>query len=957
MDQLIKLIDKKLEFINNVISILSTRVKNNYEKIRFFNNCRSNLDLVDVSLIDDMFELNNSNSRDFDFIKFIMSENLYKKYNDQSQVKNAIEMFSTAASEKIVELEESNSKLNKEKQELFRESTELVNNKNKLINCFSNKTFFDKEMVDFITDIVSFSDSYNKDLFNELISILNINTSNLKSDRKVEEKKDEVISKIEDSLKEVVDESKDEEAINNNSSKDLPNYSKVWDKLKGEYERVIGGNYGVLFVYKDELYGVCSAKTGDVIIPCKFSEYSDAWNYWKELEFPTEKIQNYEDKDLETELAGELNEVTGYYVDSTRIDNLLKNTEISRILLQLHRINKSLDLENDNSEVMKLLKEKLELQIKLQELFAKEEKQDIQENMIADEEKLEEKQLNEDILDPVYQDLKTKFDLVVKTDDDVYFVSKNNSYGVYSLSGEQIMPCQYNEYSEAYHYWSNLGFPKNPIEEEIELPIEDAKKELKADEYVSNSSNNIEKTHSISNVRRTHHGGVTTEIKNDKIPKTYVNYSSKKETKKDFYNPSDEKSMIKTLPNLTNDQIDIVENINDPKTLDVIRDSIDKYMKVNKPKVILAQDYITKFVKVCLFNECSKSNLVDREALFADMKRLKDDVIDAVTALYQIYGMYNNSNTKEKATKMLQKFFYKHKTVFEKYDYEVSEKIIPRRDYRVENKKPSVGDITDIFQPIFEEKIDDVQKPITNEVIKPSVSTTSEEIAMTFTSNNVSEDFERNYNEEVEELRLIKSLMSDDLSVIHDYYENWLEKVANSKDIYKNDEELFNKIINKKNYFADIEKLLKGFSKNRLNDNENISSFYPLVYAHGLKLTLNYDPSKVQYNFNTLLYFDRIILHQFGDESKNENYINYLEEYAKANNDNVFLEVVNYMKSINKDDLVNLSKYNDLKAIQDDIIILIVSDQMSFVRARHIMRMIQQFKDTYEQAKSANVSR
>ena len=99
------------------------------------------------------------------------------------------------------------------------------------------------------------------------------------------------------------------------------------------------------------------------------------------------------------------------------------------------------------------------------------------------------------------------------------------------------------------------------------------------------------------------------------------------------------------------------------------------------------------------------------------------------------------------------------------------------------------------------------------------------------------------------------------------------------------------------------------------------------------------------------------MLHQFGDESRNENYIYYLEDYARANNDNAFLEVINYMKSINKDELINLPKYSDLKTIQDDIVILIVSEQMSLVKARHIMKMVQQFKESAEQAKNKSVSR
>ncbi|MBO4600617.1 MAG: hypothetical protein J5634_00020 [Bacilli bacterium] len=956
MDQLIRLIDKKIESIEKNNAELSARIKDNYERIRFFNNCRSNINLVDDSLIDEMFELNDSNSKDFDFIKFIISENLYDQFKEQSQVQNAIEMFATAASAKIIKIEEINSSLNAEKQKLFRTSSEINKYKRKLIDCYKNKTFFDKELIDFITDLINNPGSYDKELIDELLSILSINTLNLENKKQIEEQKNDVISQIEDSLKEVVEEPVKEETPTV-SLDDKKTYSQVWDELAAKYEMVLGGNYGVLFVCKDGLFGVCSAKTGDVIIPCKCKEYSEAYNLWGSLNFPTEKVEDELSIDQVSQLLTDYSEELGNVVDGKQIESLLKNSAITGTLLQLYNINKSLENGSDKDQEMSLLKQKLELQLKLQDLLIKESKIEevLEENKTENDISLEndEKVSEENEKDAVYNELKSKFDLVVKDDGGVYFVSKNNSYGVYSFTGEEIMPCQYKEYSEAYHYWSNLGFPRSPIEEEINPPIDELDEELTTtDEEKSVYNDDIEKNNRLRNVRRIHHGGVTTEVNKTIYPSVYADTPSKKETKKDFYNPDNEKNMLKDFPNLTEDQIAIVENINNPRTIDVIRDAIDKFVKTKKPNLILTNEYIIKFVKVCLFNECSSLNMIEREALFNDLYKLHNESILAVEFLYQLYAMNKNVNTKEEAGNRLGRFFGKYRKIFEKYDYEIRSGIIPRPNYNKNVQKSSLNDINDIFQPIFEDRNEKVEEPIISK--NESVKEETKDVPIDNANNMV---FDKNFNAEVEELKLSKSLMSDDLSFIQDCYLKWVEKVVGSKEIYQNNQEFYDRITNKKNYFSDIEKILKDFSKTLSNESDDTRAFYPLIYAHGLKLTLNYNPSNLLYNFNTLLYYDRILLHQFGDESRNENYIYYLEDYARANNDNAFLEVINYMKSINKDELINLPKYSDLKTIQDDIVILIVSEQMSLVKARHIMKMVQQFKESAEQAKNKSVSR
>lgn len=66
----------------------------------------------------------------------------------------------------------------------------------------------------------------------------------------------------------------------------------------------------------------------------------------------------------------------------------------------------------------------------------------------------------------------------------VLFVEKNGLYGVISISGDEIVPCKYAEYSDARHEWADMGFatektkvitPEQKILAEQRLALEQAK--------------------------------------------------------------------------------------------------------------------------------------------------------------------------------------------------------------------------------------------------------------------------------------------------------------------------------------------------------------------------------------------------------------------------------------------------------------------------------------------------
>lgn len=65
-----------------------------------------------------------------------------------------------------------------------------------------------------------------------------------------------------------------------------------------EFDKVIP-HHGGYIVQKDDLYGVAD-KDGNLIIPCKFAEWSDVWDEWKEIDYslvPVEQTQMQKARD------------------------------------------------------------------------------------------------------------------------------------------------------------------------------------------------------------------------------------------------------------------------------------------------------------------------------------------------------------------------------------------------------------------------------------------------------------------------------------------------------------------------------------------------------------------------------------------------------------------------------------------------------------------------------------
>ena len=70
----------------------------------------------------------------------------------------------------------------------------------------------------------------------------------------------------------------------------------------------------------------------------------------------------------------------------------------------------------------------------------------------------------------------------------VNFVRKDDKYGVVDKNGREIISCRFNNYSDAYDKWRNMGFPTKPVnlsnEEIVVQKIEDALNE-KHDELIA----------------------------------------------------------------------------------------------------------------------------------------------------------------------------------------------------------------------------------------------------------------------------------------------------------------------------------------------------------------------------------------------------------------------------------------------------------------------------------------
>lgn len=64
-----------------------------------------------------------------------------------------------------------------------------------------------------------------------------------------------------------------------------------------------------------------------------------------------------------------------------------------------------------------------------------------------------------------YDDIHMKYDNVFYGEmvNGVLFVEKNGYYGITDKDGNEIIPCKFKKYSDAYHEWEDLGFPKAPV--------------------------------------------------------------------------------------------------------------------------------------------------------------------------------------------------------------------------------------------------------------------------------------------------------------------------------------------------------------------------------------------------------------------------------------------------------------------------------------------------------------
>ena len=83
----------------------------------------------------------------------------------------------------------------------------------------------------------------------------------------------------------------------------------------------------------------------------------------------------------------------------------------------------------------------------------------------------------------LYDDIHMKYDKVLygESDRGVLFVKKNGMYGVTDKNGNEIIPCESKEYSDAYHEWEEMGFPKEPVAmTEERIAAKQFKNELKS---------------------------------------------------------------------------------------------------------------------------------------------------------------------------------------------------------------------------------------------------------------------------------------------------------------------------------------------------------------------------------------------------------------------------------------------------------------------------------------------
>lgn len=64
-----------------------------------------------------------------------------------------------------------------------------------------------------------------------------------------------------------------------------------------------------------------------------------------------------------------------------------------------------------------------------------------------------------------YDDFHMKYDRVLysETSRGILIVRKNGMYGVTDNNGNEIIPCEFKEYSDVYHEWEEMGFPKEPV--------------------------------------------------------------------------------------------------------------------------------------------------------------------------------------------------------------------------------------------------------------------------------------------------------------------------------------------------------------------------------------------------------------------------------------------------------------------------------------------------------------
>lgn len=64
-----------------------------------------------------------------------------------------------------------------------------------------------------------------------------------------------------------------------------------------------------------------------------------------------------------------------------------------------------------------------------------------------------------------YDDIHMKYDNVLygESGRGVLIVEKNGMYGVTDKNGNEIIPCEFKEYSDVYHEWEEMGFPKEPV--------------------------------------------------------------------------------------------------------------------------------------------------------------------------------------------------------------------------------------------------------------------------------------------------------------------------------------------------------------------------------------------------------------------------------------------------------------------------------------------------------------